>query len=86
MEQVATTIEAAESVTVRWTEAGCFPAENVDMSVDAFRALLSRIRRECEEEMCGAYCKVAFLAGGKSYRIDVTDDPRSIDLGQAWLY
>lgn len=82
-------IRNANEVTVRWTEAECMTDENVTMSLREFRGLLLEIQEEHAAEygadsLC--YCKVAFLAGGKSFRIDVNNQPGAIDLTSAWIY
>ncbi len=77
------------TVTVRWTEATCEPRENVEMSQREFRGLLAEIRDEFIAEYgatAKCYTKVAFLAGGKSFRIDVNGATESMDLKSAWLY
>ena len=91
---VAAEINNAETIVVRWHE-GYDMVENEKLSVREFRGLLAELREQAEAEGYGdvddasvpsCYIKVAFLANGKSWRIDVTAHPSSIRFENAWIY
>lgn len=84
----ANLIAEQKTITLRWTEsAATFDLpENTEMSLREFRGLLAEIRDEWERDGDAGYCKVAFLAGGKSFRIDVDANAESTKLENAWVY